>query len=730
MMLPFVDPTQPSRESSFAPDQLANRSEFPRPPKPWSGIMNDADLTREELLAELQDARSHMAQIHADLHRARQLIPVLLDSTPDGFLLLDPDDRILLLNSQAERLMRAGQPTTPLLGVSLWELFPDLLGTPVEREFRAAQNGQHEVAFEQFYSPLGRWFEVRAYPTPQGLAVYFRDITERKAAHDVLEQTDRVFRLVWEHGAAAMRLTDADGRMIQVNPAFCRLVGHPRSLLEGQFLDVIHAPAEQETVLRKYRESFQQRQADAKVETEVLLWNGQRVWLEATSSFLEAPDRPLLLLTIFRDITERKQAAEQRLALERKLFEAQKLESLGALAGGIAHDFNNLLVAMLGHAGLVLMELPADHPLRQPLERIEAAAQRAAELTRQMLAYSGKGRFVTRRLHLGDLVEEALPLLRITFQQRVSIAHENCEELPAIDADPVQLRQMLMNLVENAAEATSPDGGNVKLATSVVDLGRQELDAMLLGTELSPGVYVQLMVADNGCGMDQARLRRIFDPFFSTKSRGRGLGLAAVLGIARGHRAAIGVTSQPGKGTQICICFPAVLSPSALPAVPHLLADAVRNGVILVVDDDAEVRQVAQRMLERLGYAVVQAGAGQAGLDFFTAHRQHVLCTLLDLTMPVMSGQEVLRAIRRIEPRARVIVMSGYTASEAYGQLAGEAHVEFLPKPFTIEQLREVLARCSVGMGPRCRQPADQTPPPVLSGAGISSSSTAGLPSQ
>jgi CheY-like chemotaxis protein len=253
---------------------------------------------------------------------------------------------------------------------------------------------------------------------------------------------------------------------------------------------------------------------------------------------------------------------------------------------------------------------------------------------------------------------------------------------------------------------------------------------MLLGPDLPPGVYVQLKVADSGRGMDLAQLRRIFDPFFTTKARGRGLGLAAVLGIARGHRAAICVTSQPDKGTHFCICFPAVVTPAVLPTVQHVRPGVVRSGVVLVVDDDAEVRQVAERMLQRLGYAVVSADSGQAGLDFFTAHRPQVLCTLLDLTMPMMSGQEVLRELRRIDPRARVIVMSGYTASEAYRQLAGEAHVEFLPKPFTIEQLREVLARCSEGMGRRGRQHADQTPPSVLSGAGISSNSTAGLPSQ
>jgi PAS domain S-box-containing protein len=413
------------------------------------------------------------------------------------------------------------------------------------------------------------------------------------------------------------------------------------------------------------------------------------------------------------EITERRQAEEAHRALERKLLETQKLESLGVMAGGIAHDFNNLLVAILGNAELALLDLPPDSPARDSIQQVQIASRRAAELTGQMLAYSGRGRFIVEPVWLNMLIAEMTTLLHASIPKRVHLHTNLAPELPLIEADATQIRQVIMNLVINASEAiesaaTNSDpgaDGEVTVTTWLCQTDSAYLATTYPSPDLPPGKYVALEVADTGAGMDQATLDRIFEPFFTTKFTGRGLGLAAVLGIVRGHRGTLKINSTLGQGTTITVLLPAIQQLSAhdqampleengqetLSSPPSSSALHPQVSTVLVIDDEPSVRNVARRMLERLGYQLLFAEEGVAGLEQYREHAAMIAAVLLDLTMPRMSGEEVYQELRRLDPGARVVVMSGYSAEEMRARFPASARIAFLQKPFTPEALGEAL---------------------------------------
>ncbi len=397
------------------------------------------------------------------------------------------------------------------------------------------------------------------------------------------------------------------------------------------------------------------------------------------------------------DITERKAAAEALQQAEARLRETQRLESLGVLAGGIAHDFNNLLMGILGNAGLALNELPPASPVRATVQDIETAARRAADLTRQLLAYSGKGHFVVQPLDLSALVEESGQLLRTVISRRATVQARLAPGLPAVEGDATQLRQVAMNLLTNASDALGDQPGVIGLETALVHADRVTLTGMLLGDALPEGDYVALEVHDTGSGMDGETLGRIFDPFFTTKFHGRGLGLAAVLGIVRGHRGAIQVESWPGQGTRVRILLPATTRPVATDPAPRVSGPvAVRGaGTVLVVDDEDVVRKVTRRTLERAGYAVLLAEDGLQALALLEQRHAEVSLVLLDLTMPGLGGEDTCRRIHAAWPGLPVILSSGFTADAGTADLTGAGQADFIQKPYQPAALLE-LARAAI----------------------------------
>jgi len=365
--------------------------------------------------------------------------------------------------------------------------------------------------------------------------------------------------------------------------------------------------------------------------------------------------------------------------------EAQKLESIGLLAGGVAHDFNNLLMGILGNASLALDMLGAhDHSTRDAIEDVVRATERAAELTRQLLAYAGKGRFVVGPADLSSLVRELVPLIQASIPRKVRLILQLANDLPGIEADKAQLEQLAMNLIINAGEAIEGDG-TVTVTTFVRRIEPADRGLFLSDHELS-GSYVTFEVRDTGMGMDDETRQRIFDPFFSTKFLGRGLGLSAALGIVRGHKGAIRVESAPGRGTTFEVIFPAG---DAVPTRPPRESRPVESGqgTILVVDDEEIIRNLLVATLQSRGYKVLLAENGAEALTVFSRNIREVSMVLLDLVMPVMSGDEVLPHLFIMNPAVRVVVSSGQDPEECMRKLHDPRVSAYLQKPYRVATL-------------------------------------------
>jgi len=399
---------------------------------------------------------------------------------------------------------------------------------------------------------------------------------------------------------------------------------------------------------------------------------------------------------VFADVTERKHAELDRVKLEQQLQESQKLESLGLLAGGIAHDFNNLLTSIVGNTDLALDELGPSSPLRESLEGIERAAGCAADLCKQLLAYSGKGRFEVQRLDLGAVIEEMTHILDVSIPKKVSIKYSLAPRLPAVAADPSQIRQVVMNFITNAAEAIGDKRGTISITTGDMLCDADYLAATLPGETLEEGRYAYIEVSDTGVGMDPATIARIFDPFFTTKFTGRGLGMAAVLGIVRGHRGAISIHSEPGRGATFRALLPAVSETAAPIARNAGDGDGWKGtGVVLLVDDEETVRSVGRRMIQKLGFDVVTANDGLEAAAVFKARAEEIVCVVLDLTMPNMDGAEAYRELQRMRADVPVVLSSGYNEQDAIHRFSGEGLAGFVQKPYTLSvlarKMREVL---------------------------------------
>ncbi len=499
-----------------------------------------------------------------------------------------------------------------------------------------------------------------------------------------LVDSEERYRTLVEWAPDAIVVLDADRQcFIDVNQKAERLFGLDReALCKSGVLDL--SP---------------ERQPDGRLSAEVVrkhiegALNGEQVlteWLhrdahgrlflaEVHLLRLPAVGRRLIRGSIV-DITDRRAAEEQRLELERGLLHKQKLESLGLLAGGIAHDFNNLLMPLLGHASLILRETDLDPKLRSRVERIELASKHARDLIRQLLAYAGRGQVVPEPLQLNQLIRDMSDLLDVSIPKKATLTLELQSDLPLIVADSAQLTQVIMNLIVNAGEAIGDESGQITLSTAV------------------EGESLLLTVRDTGCGISEANQARLFEPFFSTKFVGRGLGLAAVQGIVWALDGKIELQSAPGSGTTFLVRLPMAGREEKLrQPVSLITASAPFTGRVLVIDDEPEARSVLGEMLTELGCETIFAVDGRQGLDMFQAEGAELLCTMLDITMPVMSGSEVLLELRKIAPDAPVIMISGYSEEDVASWIDLAGPTVFLQKPFAIEHLGPLLQRvCSM----------------------------------
>lgn len=407
----------------------------------------------------------------------------------------------------------------------------------------------------------------------------------------------------------------------------------------------------------------------------------------------------------WRLMQERKRAEQDKIELERRLLHSQKLESIGVLAGGLAHDFNNLLMAVLGNLELALEYISPVSASRSCIENAVRASKRAADLTQQMLAYSGKGRFVIREVNLSELVEGNIHMFRATVSKNITLNLQLKKDISLIVADVGQLQQVVMNLITNASEAIGEMNGVLTLLTGVEAYDEVYLQQSRIEEKALAGRFVYLEISDTGCGMDEKTLSLMFDPFFTTKFTGRGLGMAAVFGIVRGHKGAIFVNSEVGKGTTVRVLFPAAemeqvaVEPAGAPTADRQVRHEANNisGTILVVDDEEPVRNLCKAMVEHFGYRVITAVDGEDALEVFQEHADEIVCVILDLTMPRMDGIAAYRELRRICPDLKVILSSGFNRQEATQRFTDQSLAGFIRKPYGLKVLQNELERVLKG---------------------------------
>lgn len=583
--------------------------------------------------------------------------------------------------------------------------------------------------------------------------------TERDRALRELTAAAKEYQALIDSTPAAIVRYRPDGTLTFANETLCSLLGCERSSLIGRSVFELIPNLPRGEAITDLPLLHCEAVAMDGTSGSFHLSDGRQRWYRWTAKQIITAQGTIEFQAVGIDLTERREAEAQRAAIERKMQDAQRLEALGVLAGGVAHDFNNLLAGILGHAELAIAALPENHPAHPHLQTVISGVMQASGLTRQLLAYSGKGRFLLRTLNLNELIVQTTDLLRLTLPKKVQLELRLAPELPLITGDEGQLRQVLMNLIINAGEAIGEKAGTVTISTTGHGIHMEVVSGSIY-SPAAPGRFVELIVADTGCGMDETTQAKLFDPFFTTKFAGRGLGLSAVLGIVRGHGGGIRVESQLGVGTRFTVLLPvatenppmmasppppdvatpcpialsapptcsspiapapgtedsrsaiAVCSPTCGSTAIHPAARsgdtrwtgdptpapvAAHQGLALVADDEPTVRQVGELLLRQFGYDVVVATHGQEALDLFRIHAQQIHLVLLDLMMPVMDGPEVLEAIRHISPRVPVILCSGYTAEAIPEALTTQHTTTFLQKPFTRHQLERALAELGVG---------------------------------
>ena len=513
-----------------------------------------------------------------------------------------------------------------------------------------------------------------------------REAAQRRATEQQLRASEEQFRAVVDEMPVLYAAFDREGGVLCWNKACERVTGYRADEVIGN-PDVANRLLPDVRMRMRFEAARRIDTSDSPIEWQLTAKDGSRHILRALLMHqrVRLPGWPAWGVAF--DVTGERQAEATQRMLEERLQQARQFESLGMLAGGIAHDFNNLLTGILGNADLALADLAEDARASESVRLIEQAARRATELTRQLLAYSGKERIEFHPTDVSPLVADITKLIDVSVTKRCRVQLALRDRLPAVEADATRLRQVVMNLVLNAAEAVGGDGGTVTVKTDLVHADRALLSQGYIADELPEGMYVLIEVSDTGLGMTDAVKKRIFEPFFSTKFQGRGLGLAAALGTVRSHRGTMIVQSTVGEGTTFSVLLPAsnrIVMAASIPAAPKSWKG---QGLVLVVDDEESVRKVAARMLDRMGFRVAHASDGQAALEMFERAPGDYAAVLLDLTMPRMGGQEALAAIRRICPDVPVVLSSGYHEPDAVKSMEAAHGVQFIQKPYKYDEL-------------------------------------------
>ncbi|HXK04402.1 MAG TPA: PAS domain S-box protein [Verrucomicrobiae bacterium] len=550
---------------------------------------------------------------------------------------------------------------------------------------RKLQSGQLStyLAEKRYVRKDGRVIWVRVFAAPvrdrEGRLLYFiammEDITASVQARSILRESEERFRYLADTAPVMIWMTGSNRLCTFFSKRWLEFTGRTlEQELGSGWLEGVH-PRDLKACVGEFSAAFD-TQRPFQIEHRMRRADGEYRWLLCTGAPRFTQNNVFEgYVGCSLDITDLKRTQEQVLA-------TQKLESLGVLAGGIAHDFNNLLGSILADAEVLLDELPADERARGGIEQIKTVAIRAAEIVRELMVYAGQETTAFEAVDLSELVAEMLQLLKVSISKRATLAVDLPARLPLVLGSAPQLRQVVLNLITNASEAIGEDGGAISVTVNSV--GAQD-DS---GTD-----SVRLVVRDTGIGMTPEVQARIFDPFYSTKFAGRGLGLAAVQGIVRGHGGSIHVTSAPGRGSRFEILLPCTSRPEPKGGqdMPVAVARASAGDTVLLVEDEDSLRVAVARMLERNGYSVIEAADGRLATDLYRASHSEIDLVLLDMTLPRMAGNEVLAELRRINPNVAVVLTSAYGQETVVRALADQAPCPYIRKPYPMNELMSLL---------------------------------------
>ncbi len=556
---------------------------------------------------------------------------------------------------------------------------------------QVAETGQ-PTQFETYFPPMKKHFSISVFSLNKGeFGTIFADITKRKRAEEELQVEKAYFERLFESSPEAIVVVDGDGRVVRVNSEFSKMFGYEADETLGKLIDKLLAPeglSQEALSLTKkvlggekiFLEGVRRRKDGTSVEVSIL------------GTPINVGKRGKAGYAIYRDITERKRAEEERAKLEHQLRQSQKMEAIGTLASGIAHDFNNLLGGILGYSSLLLSKLPNEDTNRKYVELIERAGNRAAELTNRLLGFARRGKYEVKPVDVNQLIRGVVELLSASIDKKIKIKTELCGENPCAKGDLNQLEQVLMNLCVNARDAM-PGGGELSICSEVAHLDKKFVSKHLGAT---PGDYVRLSISDTGMGIDEETMAKIFDPFFTTKEQGRGtgLGLAMVYGVVKNHGGYISCHSRLGKGTTFEVYLP--LAQRALSQPRKGRVEPISGSEsILVIDDEEILRNLMKDILEDLGYGVMLASDGREAVEIYRKQKKGIDLVIVDMMMPVMGGRETYQELRRINPEVKTLLASGYSQDSAAQQILDLGVKDFLHKPFSLEEIshkvREVL---------------------------------------
>jgi PAS domain S-box-containing protein len=620
---------------------------------------------------------SHLVAIRDQANALSRRLRQTLESISDAFFLLDKEWRFSFLNGQAEKLL--DRQREQLEGRTIWTEFPQAVGSNFETSYREAVRDGHAVRFQEYFPPLRTWFDVDAYPTPEGLAVYFRDISRRKQAEEDFRISNERFLLVTQATNDVIWDWDLVDHTLWWNENFKTLFGYDAADVEPgpeAWTSRIH-PEDSDSVISSIHAVLEGTEKSWVSEYRFLHRDGHAVTIIDRGSVIrDDSGRAIRMVGSMLDVSPQRE-------LESRLRQAQKLEAIGQLTGGIAHDFNNLLTVILGSAELLCDELESGQQPHILAEMIATAAQRGADLTSRLLAFGRKQPLQPRVLELGALIAGMEAMLHRTLGEHIEILVVCPAILWTAKIDQTLLEAAILNLAINARDAMSHGGRlTIEIANSTLD------ETQAAEADMAPGQYVVLTVSDTGQGIAPAVLPNVFEPFFTTKDvgKGSGLGLSMVHGFVKQSGGHVRLQSEIGHGTSVALYFPRSLQTSMAPPEPTA-RQAPRHGeeLILVVEDDALVRRHLSGLLEELGYRVLQANAGAPAIELIEANPEITLL-FTDIVIPGgMNGSDLAKKALQLRPDLKVLFTSGYSEIAIDGRL--DPGIELLSKPYTRDQL-------------------------------------------